>query len=425
MRSSVQKPAPAASGLSTGLVPLDRFLGGLRYGDNVVWESNGVDETPLVSAFLEAARGAPLVYVAFHVGPEAILERFGEVWDRRGFILLDCFTDGIAGGDPAAVSFYEQAAAETTHGVRRVRELRIPDALGTLLREYEMRLGRGARYVFDTLTGAQDLWGGAGALALFLQSCPRLYQLRTAAYWLVQQAAHDPAFLSRLRHVTQVVVELHTDRGAPLIRLTKAEGRPPAMVGSTARIAYEHERLVLKERSVDEVSFGQLLKAHRIARGLGQAELARRIGISPSALSQAERGRSGLAPETMERARDVLGLPDDLPRARASYRLSRRGSRAERPLGSGMTVEELARTASHSARLVRIEAGSTGRQVPFATKHEELLVVTSGVLEVRVGEAREVLHAGDALLLRDEPLSGWRNPGPEQVELIWSVLPRA
>jgi hypothetical protein len=35
-----------------------------------------------------------------------------------------------------------------------------------------------------------------------------------------------------------------------------------------------------------------------------------------------------------------------------------------------------------------------------------------------------VLHAGDTVLLSEEPVSSWRNPGPEEAEVLWAVLVR-
>jgi hypothetical protein len=35
-----------------------------------------------------------------------------------------------------------------------------------------------------------------------------------------------------------------------------------------------------------------------------------------------------------------------------------------------------------------------------------------------------VLHAGDTILLSEEPVSSWRNPGPEEAQVLWAVLVR-
>jgi transcriptional regulator with XRE-family HTH domain/KaiC/GvpD/RAD55 family RecA-like ATPase len=413
----------AVTKMSTGVRSLDEFLGGLRYGDNVVWEVDGGEETPFVAAFLRGSKGSPLVYVSFHASPQAILDRLRTVWDPEGFVLLDCFTDGLAGGDPAVASFYRRGRASPLR-VERVEAPTAPQAVNELLAELELELGRGARYVFDSLTGVQELWGREQALSLFLRSCPRLYDLRTAAYWLLQRGAHDAPFLARLRHVTQVVLELTDADGGTSIRVAKAQARPPGVVGQSARVAFEGGRIrLLPQPPAAEPPFGELLKTHRVARGLSQAELARRIGISPSALSQAERGVSGLSSATLERAREILGLPSEQAfGAPPPYRVRRRGATEPRRVAPGMLAEELADTPGHRILLVRVAPQTSGQRTPFATKREEVVAVLRGILEVRVGESQEVLHAGDTILLSEEPVSSWRNPGPEEADVLWAVL---
>jgi transcriptional regulator with XRE-family HTH domain len=415
----------AVTTMTTGLRSLDEFLDGLRYGDNVVWEVDGPEVTPFVEAFLGGSKGDPLVYVSFHVSPQAILDRFGTVWDPERFVLLDCFTDGLARGDPAVASFYRRARASPVR-VERVEAPTAPEAVNELLTELELELGRGARYVFDSLTGIQELWGREEALSLFLRSCPRLYDLRTAAYWLLLRKAHDAAFLARLRHVTQVVLELAEADGTTSLRVAKAQARPPGVAGRSARVAFHGERIRLLPQSAPaEPPLGELLKSQRVARGLSQAELARRIGISPSALSQAERGVTGLSGATVERARDILGLPSEQARGAAPpYRVRRRGAAEPRRVAPGMVAEELAHTPGHRILLVRMAPQTSGQRTPFATKREEVVAVLRGILEVRVGESQEVLHAGDTILLSEEPVTSWRNPGPEEAEALWAVLVR-
>ena len=308
--------------------------------------------------------------------------------------------------------------------VERMESPFTPAAVQGFLAEIELELGRGARYVFDSLTGIQGLWGTDEALSLFLRSCPRLYDLRTAAYWILQRPAHAAAFLSRLRHVTQVVVELVEDNGEATIRVGKAQGRSPGVAGRRGRYSFQDGqfRLITEPTGVRE-RVGDVLRAQRIARGLSQAELARRIGISPSGLSQAERGTSGLSSETLARAWEALGVvPDPAVEPSPPYRVSRRGSREFRTIARGMVMEEVADTPGHRLLLVRVAAGASGRRTPVATKREEVVAVLEGVFEVRVGEGRETLHAGDSLLLTEEPVGSWRNPGPDEALLLWGVL---
>ena len=411
--------------MTTGVRSLDELLGGLRFGDNVVWEVDGPEVTPFVAAFLRGSSTDPLVYVSLHVSPQAILDRFGTAWDPERFVLLDCFTDGLAKGDPAVASFYRGNHPSRAR-VERVDAPTAPEAVNELLTELEVELGRGARYVFDSLSGFQELWGREEALSLFLRSCPRLYDLRTAAYWLLQRRAHDAPFLARLRHVTQVVLELTEAGGTTSLRVAKAQARPPGVAGRSARVTFRGERIrLLPQPPPAETPLGELLKSHRVARGLSQAELARRIGISPSALSQAERGVSGLSGTTVERAREILGLPSEQARgAPPPYWVRRRGAAEPRRVAPGMLAEELADTPGHRILLVRVSPRASGQRTPFATKREEVVTVLRGILEVRVGESQEVLHAGDTILLSEEPVSWWRNSGPDETEVLWAMLVR-
>lgn len=413
---------------TTGFRPLDDLIGGLRVGDNVVFEAQE-DTTPdqFVSAFVRAsARTSGLVYVSFHVPPNAVLDRLEAVWDPDRFLLVDCFTDGLGRADATFDRFYR------TRRARQLRVTRVPspadaDRVGEMMATLEDDLGPNTRYVFDSLTGMQQLWGSEPALSFFLRSCPRLYELKTVAYWLLERAAHDTAFLSRLTHVTQVVLDLRSDDAGHAVRVVKAEGRPPDVIGRRAHLAFESGRLrVTREHPRPRERIGELLRKERLARGISQAELARRIGISPSALSQAERGRAGLSGETLTRAWEALGLTfgPDLQPAVPSYRTTRRGARPVVAIAPGLAAEEVADTPSGARMyLLTVSPGAIGRRAPFATKHGETAVVLSGVLEVRVGERKEALQAGDALILSTKPLASWKNPGPQETRVLWTILP--
>lgn len=415
---------------TTGLRPLDDVIGGLHIGDNVVLEAEEDTTTDeFVSAFVRASAGtAGLAYVSFHVPPTVILDRLQALWDPRRFVLVDCFTDGLGGSDATFGRFYRSRRARDLQ-VRRVRDPAAYDRVSATMAELEDGSGPNTRYVFDSLTGMQQLWGAEPALSFFLRSCPRLYDLRTVAYWLLEREAHDPSFLSRLAHVTQVVLELRAEDGGYALKVVKAEGRPSDVVGRKARLEFKsgrQPRLVRQEQRDGRERIGELLRAQRLARGMTQAQLARRIGISPSALSQAERGRAGLSGSTLTRAWEVLGAAfgPRQPEAPPSYRVAHRGARVSSVIAPGLRAEEVADTPGGTrVFLLTLAPGAIGRRPPFATKHNEAVVVVAGVLEARIGEAREALQAGDALVLSHEPMSGWKNPGREETRLLWIVAP--
>ena len=410
--------------LTTGLRGLDRLIGGLHYGDNVVWESSGIALDPFVERFIDGSAGSPTVYVSFHVSPKAILDRFGGALDPERSLVLDCFTDGLGRGQDAFTAYYRSRRRSRVR-VERLERPRDPEAVTDALVTLGRELGKGARYVFDSLTGMQELWSSEDALSLFRLACPRLYDQRTVAYWLLERDAHEPSFLSRLAHVTQVVLELRTSEDGNEIHVGKAQGRSPDVAGRKAHFTFDGGQLKLREGSPSSRHrAGQQLRAQRIDRGITQAELARKIGITPSALSQAERGLINLSPDTSARALSEMGLsPTARSAAVGSYSMSRRGGRDVRSRAAGLTSEEVARTPrGHRVFLLRVEPGASGRKPPFATKREELVVMLEGLLELRIGEARELLHAGDAIVLTSEPITSWRNPGPSVAQILWEIL---
>jgi transcriptional regulator with XRE-family HTH domain len=413
---------------STGIDLLDDLLGGLRAGDNVVWQAPDPAELePFVDAFLGSARGTtPLAYLSFRLPPAIVLDRLHQAWDADRFVLLD----GWTGGPRAAPDPARQAAASSPPPAR-VRRLKDPadaERVNRELAEIEAELGPGARYVFDDLTSMKRLWSPEAALALFLRCCPRLYQQRTVAYWLVERDAHPPAFRSQLADITQVVLDLDPAPAGPgehTLQVVKADGHPSEVTGRTLRYVTGGGGIeVLGSAPGTQAQIGQQVRAQRVAAGLSQAELARRIGVSPSALSQVERGRHGLSGETLTRLWAALGIPFGPAAGSASppYRLARRGAHQPLAPGAGLHGETVLQEPSGLAMHVLTFAGAGSGRRPFETKQPELLLVLDGALELQLGQTTHTLQQGDAILLTAQPVTGWRNPAEEPARVLWLLL---
>jgi transcriptional regulator with XRE-family HTH domain len=412
---------------STGIDALDQVLGGgLGVGDNVVWQAADPAEIePFVEAFLATAHGRmPLTYLSFRLPPAAVLDRFGRVWDRERFTLLDGWT-----GDQDAGRGRRKAATVGALGKARVRRLKDPadmEQVNRELAEIEDDLGPGAGYVFDDLTSMQRLWGPEAALASFLRWCPRLYQERTVAYWLLEREAHPPAFRSRLADITQVIVDLEATPSERTLQVVKADGHPAGVAGRTLRYGVADDRRVqvLQQGALARERIGEQVRAERIAAGLSQTELARRIGVTPSALSQVERGRHGLSGETLTRLWATLGVPFGPGASPASppYRLARRGARQPLAPAAGLQGEAVLQDPSGLAmHELTAAAGASGRR-PFETKQPELVLVLEGALELQLGQETRTLQQGDAILVPSQPVTSWRNPAREPARVLWVVL---
>lgn len=411
-------------GPTTGIPGLDELIGKLRVGDNVVWQAGRETWEGVSAPFLKASRGNGLCYVCVDESPTEVLGRHRELWDSERFVLLDCYSSGLG---RARKRRRKTSGVPIPKGaeVRTVEDARDYGYVQLALQELEDELGEGAAYVFESLTGMQKLWGEDAALAFFLNHCPRLYDLRTVAYWFLDPPAHDPAFLQRLHRVTQVVLQVASDGDAQTVRVDKADARRPEITGRTAELRHSKGRLRVAAHAPGGVKASELLRRRRQARGMSQAELARRVGITASALSQAEHDRRGLSEATLSRTWRVLGFDsaDSIEQPPQGYVLARRGDRHLSSLATGLEADKIMeRPSGFQAEVLSFGPGASGRRPPFATKWPEFVIVNEGVLELRVGEAREVLHAGDAMLITGQPLTGWRNPSPTVTRALWVVF---
>jgi len=401
--------------MTTGLPEVDRLIGGLQIGDNVVWQIISPVDSAIIRSFVTSPPAADLVYLTFTESAADVLERYHSSWRTRDVLVVDCYSGSVGAGT---------AKSPARRRIRIVDDPREPAQVIEALRQAEDTFGPGAIYVFDNLTAMQDLWGPEEALNLFLEHCPRLYELRTVAYWFLRKEAHDASFLARLQRTTQIVFDSSPSAGGHVLRVAKAAGRPDS-VGRAIQFTLKEGRIEIVGRETEQPTrTGEALRAQRKARGISQAELARRVGITPSALSQAESGRRGLSEETLKSAYAVLGTGGAAPAL--PYTLARRRARRSRKLATGLRAEEVLEDPSRmSVHILDFGAGSSGRRPPFPTKQKEVVVLLSGVLELQFGAIAEVLQAGDAIVVRDEPVTGWSNAGSSSARALWCILPPA
>lgn len=445
--------------LTTGTGVVDNLIDEVHVGDNLVIQGGPtVPVDLLVRRFIDAMHGVlPLVVV--------------NLGSSRGRPL------------PAGVTVLEwptlQHGSAASEPAAPLHDATLEDALSAL-RDADERVGPGAAFVIDGLAQAQQTWGADAALELFLWTCPRLYRRRSLALWPIEVAAHKPTFLRRLSEITQVVVELSPEpvtsrtrgsgRDSPVpgsrssdgvsepgpgagssdratwpgsasgssdggttpgaaVRLTvrKADGRHAGVVGRTiVAVAVTGDLQPVGAQSTTRRNLGDLVHDQRLARGLVQADVARQVGISPSALSQIERGVRGPSGDTLARLWEVLGVPfgPDADADAAAYRISRRSGRDRRTLQPGLVGELIIDdTAVGALWLVEAAAGAAGDRAPFAVKSPEVITVLRGVLDLVLEGRRETLSEGDALVATTTAITGWANPTTAPTEVSWSIHP--
>jgi transcriptional regulator with XRE-family HTH domain len=367
---------------STGIRELDDALGGLFWGDNVVFEAPG-------------ARGADPFY-------RAVAEAPGE-YDQRLHIRLS--------DESPAVRGFEVIDA------RPASELAQP---APLLRSVVERCARGGRnlLLFDGMAAMIERWGAEVTGRFFARCCPQLLELGAIAYWSVLSGEPHRRLRRTIEEITQCVLVVEDSR----LRIAKADGRPPGIEGSVFRY---REAAGLPSLSPAPVvaRIGAALRAARMQRQLSQSDLARLANVSPSAISQAERGRRGLSLETLLELTANLNMTlDELLRGDvvAGYRLARRaGPRARAAANNHQPLPLLDDPAAGMrAYLVHLPPRQSGAP-HTGHKGTELVAVAGGLVQVVLTTGRPVLRHGEALLVEAATIERWRNLGPSEAMLFW------
>lgn len=374
---------------SSGVEALDTLIDGVRVGDNlVVLIGEGLSGEWLVDRFIAAADPSRLI-VADAGGRHAGAHATARVLDW-----------GAGGGGGVTA---DEARAELARADRRV--------------------GTDAAFVFESLSALAQAWGDQAALDLFLWACPRLYRRGSVALWLLYRDLHDDAFLRRLTEITQVVVTGHATDGVVRLEVVKADGRARSVVGRTVDARLVDGDLVdARAAGVERVRLGKSLRELRTSRGVGQAELARWVGISPSALSQAERGVRGVSAETLMRIWEHLGVPfgPDDP-MRRGYRVNHRGAQAATTVAGGVIGRQLSDGPTATVWQLSLSPRASGRNALFTVKAPETVTVLTGVLQVSVDGHAETLHEGDTLVADNAAITAWANPADTAAEVLWII----
>jgi transcriptional regulator with XRE-family HTH domain len=187
------------------------------------------------------------------------------------------------------------------------------------------------------------------------------------------------------------------------------------------------------------------LRAERERRGISLRELARRLGISPSAISQIETGRARPSVATLWAIVTELGMSlDDLfahetdggdggaadphgGRA-AGVPVVAEEAREALQLATGVRWERLTAAADPGVDFIWVvyDVGGSSSPDDGFIRHagHEYGLVLSGRLEVTVGFDTRVLGPGDSIDFESTTPHRLRNAGDEPVTGVWVVVGR-
>jgi transcriptional regulator with XRE-family HTH domain/KaiC/GvpD/RAD55 family RecA-like ATPase len=412
--------------ISSGINSLDNLIDSLYVGDNVVWEVEaGTSSEIFMLNFVRQSfsEDQNVIYVSFNKSPHSVLEKIGKIPSKENFILLDCFTSGKGKNDRTFIKFYEN---HTDTNVLKVDNPGDIANFTTVLNSLEDNLPPGTRYVFDSLTGMQDLWGDENnTYKFFTYICPRLYDLGTVAYWILEKEAHSQAFKANLRHITQVVLDLYKRKDKLYIKALKLEGRHGREAFKPHPYEIDGRGISITQiRKEPFFDIGTKIKEIRIKIGISQKELAEKVDLTPSFISQLENNQISPSLSSFIQICSALGVsPTEILEEKKSE--EERWLIKREKVFSNLSIHEnglkgyrIVENGNMSGMLVVLEPNTKIEKHFIPEEGKKLIHVLKGDVSFIINNKEKVLKSGDSIYLKEEIPSLWKNEGGENAELL-------
>jgi transcriptional regulator with XRE-family HTH domain len=176
---------------------------------------------------------------------------------------------------------------------------------------------------------------------------------------------------------------------------------------------------------------GSDIRGLRKARGLTLTDLAEASGLSIGYLSLLERNRATPSIKALHAVSRALGVTiswffeaSDTPEEERDL-VVRRARRRRLDYSAGLVDELLSPNLSGALELLscRFPPGASSGDDPYTHAGEEAGVVIRGRLELWVDGRTVTLEAGDSFGFQSTLPHRYRNPGPDETEVIWAITP--
>ncbi len=421
--------------ITTGLPYLDKLTGGFKAGDNVVWQiSDGVPVEHFIRSFFNEANefNENVIYVSFNFSPHTILKRYEYLFKRKNAILIDAFTHGKGNSDPVFLEFYKGGK----HNSGQFRCIENPKDISrfiAMMNDIEKQNREQPFYIFDSLTGMNELWKDERAvLDFFTFTCPKLYELNTLAYWFFGRDAHTREFIAGIMQVTQIVFSISaSDMGYYDLRINKLEERT-SLFGSQPNLfrVVNQDICFEEDRSTDLFKIGDKVKTMRKESRITQAELAASLQMTPGAVSQIEHGIVSPSLQTLVKLSALFKKPIDYfiggpesTGALKGYAVSKNNPKIA-SAHKHVAIRQLMGEGEHSMRsfLVSIEGAKPVEGPILLHKGKEFLAVIKGSLKIMVEGDVNILEANDSLLITNSFITQWQNAGEEECVFMYLLF---
>lgn len=279
----------------------------------------------------------------------------------------------------------------------------------------------------------QTLWGGEEqVIDFYARTCPRLYELDTIAYWLIEKGAHSNKLKANINKIAQVAIDLSVRRGKSTLKILKAEKRNSKFLNEHHDYLCEGSDIVFEsQRKIKgEFDLGAKIKRIRLMRGLSQKQLAALTGVTPSTISQVEKNQIYPSLPALFRIAESLsveaaaflkghGLKKNAPVHSASQRSATTLERVPKGFADAELLLPPDISGPVEAIIIKIRPGKKLSSHFFVHKGCEMGYLIKGHLEMTVENQTYELKPGDTIYLQKDTPGKWKNTTDTAAELLW------
>lgn len=412
--------------ISSGISGLDNLIDHIYLGDNVVWEvDSGTSYEIFIRKFIEtsAQESKDIVYISFNKSVTTLLKEFDNFVNEK-FHIIDGFTSGKGKNDATFLRNYDKISKKVD--IIKLSNPSNLDELTNAIASVEKKISYPISYVFDSLTGMQNLIKDENlTYSFFTYMCPRLFDLDSVAYWILERDAHSQKFKANIRHITQVVLELYRRKDSFFLKALKLARRKdrdafkPHMYEITEN---DEIKIKLTEQPL-VLDIGSKLKEIRVSRNMSQRELSEKVNLTPGFISQMENNQIVPSITSFIQICEALGV-------KASEVLSEEKREDKFIINkkniftnlikkfSDVDIYEILSDANFQAYLVVMSANSLLKG-HFTTKKEpEIIFLIRGEVTVSLNGSAYSLKEGEVLYIKKSMPEKWQNKGGEKAELL-------
>ncbi|WP_103996765.1 cupin domain-containing protein [Paenibacillus sp. UNC499MF] len=180
---------------------------------------------------------------------------------------------------------------------------------------------------------------------------------------------------------------------------------------------------------MENIDIGKKVEKYRKAKDLSMRELARLAEITPSMLSQIERGLANPSIQTIKVLAKSLEVPtfSFFMEETNTVDLVVRSNNRKKMVVENLSYELVSPdfTGNLATAIMNVPPNTVSSEKQLEHKGEEVAFVLEGKIKVFLDDAEYVLEAGDSVKIPAQMKHKWENDFNEHAAVLFSVTPPA